>query len=336
VSQTAVPPVGLDATLGKVRLDGAIFFRSEFTEAWSYESPAATAELANALRPGAERLTIFHIVARGTCWISLADGERHNAREGDVIVVPYGDPHQMGGSEPARCVPIFSLLDPPPWEALPVLRHGGGGDRTDVVCGYLYSEDPLFDPRLRALPPVFVVRPPEGPVARWVRSSIEYALALSSTTPPDDAAWTRLPELLLVEALRLHLSTAPAAESGWLVALRDPVLAPALAHLHADLARSWTVADLAASAAVSRSLLDERFRRVLGRSPIRYLTEWRMHVAEELLTSTEDSVARVGGRVGYGSEEAFSRAFKRAHGMAPRAWRAARSHAGGAAPALGA
>jgi AraC-like DNA-binding protein len=325
MTRTTVPSGSLHATLARVRLDGAIFFRSEFTEGWSYASPAATADLADALRPGAERLTIFHIVARGRCWISLEDGERHHAEEGDVIVVPYGDPHRMGGTRPATCVPIFSLLAPPPWESLPVLRHGGGGERTDVVCGYLYSDDPLFDPALGALPPVFVVRPPKGPVARWVRSSIEYALALSSSTSPGDPASMRLPEVLLVEVLRLHLSTAPAAESGWLGALRDPVLAPALSLLHGDYARSWTVADLAASAAVSRSLLDERFRRVLGRSPIRYLTEWRMHVAEELLTSTEDSVARIARRVGYTSEEAFSRAFKREHGAAPSVWRTSRS-----------
>lgn len=313
----------LNEALARLRLDGAIFFRSEFTEGWAYESPAAADDLADTLRPGSQRLIIFHIVASGSCWISLADGERHWANEGDVIVLPYGDPHQMGGAEPATSVPIFSLLAPPPWEALPVLRHGAGGERTDVVCGYLHSADPLFDPRLRALPAVFVVRPPEGPAARWVRSSIDYALAMSSAAPNADPAATRLPELLLVEVLRLHLASAPAAERGWLGALRDPVLNPALAQLHAAPERKWTVAGLAAEAAVSRSLLDERFRQVLGRSPIRYLTEWRMHVAEDLLASTDLGVAQVARRVGYESEEAFSRAFKRTHGRSPSVWRAA-------------
>jgi AraC-like DNA-binding protein len=311
----------LQAALGRLRLDGAIFFRSEFTEAWAYESPAAAADLADRLRPGAERLIIFHIVARGSCWVSLVEGEQHRASEGDVIVLPYGDPHQMGGAEPARCVPIFSLLDPPPWNSLPVLRHGSGGDRTDLVCGYLHSTDPLFDPRLRALPPVFVVHPPEGPAARWVRSSIEYALEISSPSPVVDPATTRLPELLLTEILRLHLSSAPAVERGWIGALRDPVLGPALAQLHALPNRKWTVAELAAEAAVSRSLLDERFRQILGQSPIRYLTAWRMHVAVEMLESTDLGVAQIAHRVGYESEEAFSRAFKRSLATSPSIWR---------------
>jgi AraC-like DNA-binding protein len=318
---TNSPVTPLHDALGRLRLDGAIFFRSEFTEGWAYESPAAAAELADTLRPGAERLVIFHIVGRGSCWISLVGGEQHWASEGDVIVLPYGDPHRMGGEEPAASVPIFSLLDPPPWSTLPVLRHGAGGDRTDIVCGYLNSKDPLFDPTLRALPPVFVVRPPEGPVAQWVRSSVDYALAMSSATPATDPSWTRLPEALLVEVLRLHLASAPADEHGWLGALRDPALAPALAQLHAAPERKWTVTELAREVAVSRSLLDERFRQVLGRSPIRYLTEWRMHVAEDLLASTDLGVAQIARRVGYESEEAFSRAFKRTLGIAPSTWR---------------
>jgi AraC-like DNA-binding protein len=295
---------------------------------WAYESPAAAAELADTLRPGAERLIIFHIVASGSCWISLLEGERHWASEGDVIVLPYGDPHRMGGEEPARCVPIFSLFDPPPWETLPVLHHGAGGERTDVVCGYLHSKDPLFDPRLQALPAVFVVRPPDGPAARWVRSSINYALAMTSAAPAASPPSTRLPELLLVEILRLHLASAPAVEHGWIAGLRDPVLAPGLAQLHGAPERKWTVAELAAQSAVSRSLLDERFRLVLGRSPIRYLTEWRMHVAAELLVSTELGVAQVARRVGYDSEEAFSRAFKRSLGSSPSTWRTSGRDAG--------
>jgi AraC-like DNA-binding protein len=328
MTKAAAPLASIDVALGRLRLDGAIFFRSEFTEGWAYESPAAAAELADTLRPGAERLIIFHIVARGSCWISLLEGERHWASEGDVIVLPYGDPHRMGGEEPARCVPILSLLDAPPWETLPVLRHGAGGERTDIVCGYLHSKNPLFDPRLRALPAVFVVRPPDGPAARWVRSSIDYALAMTSPASAADPPSTRLPELLLVEILRLHLASAPAVERGWIAALRDPVLAPALAQLHGTPERKWTVAELAAQAAVSRSLLDERFRLVLGRSPIRYLTEWRMHVAAELLVSTELGVAQVARRVGYESEEAFSRAFKRSLGSSPSTWRTTRRDAG--------
>lgn len=319
-------PALLQSALEQLRLEGAIFFRSELTEGFAFESTPAA--IANSLHPGAERVILFHIVASGSCWVAGADGDRHWARQGDVIVLPYGDRHIIGGEAPAECVSILTLLDSPPWEEMPLLRHGGGGARTDLVCGYLYSEDPLFDPVMRVFPSVFVVRVPPGAAAGWVQASIAYSLeetALSNASP--SLLSMRLPELVLIEVLRLHLGTAPAADRGWIAALRDPVLAPALSLLHGSPERRWTVADLASGAAVSRSLLDERFRQVLGRSPIRYLTEWRMHLAEELLATTEISIAMLARRVGYDSEEAFSRAFKRARGLSPSHWRAARSEA---------
>lgn len=309
----------LASALEKLRLEGAIFFRAEFSENWSFESAPASA--ASMLRPGAERLLYFHIVASGDCWISLDGGDRHWARQGDVIVLPYGDLHYMGGLEQAGSVPILSLLEPPPWERMPVLRHGAGGTQTDIVCGWLHSEDPLFDPRMSALPPVFIVSP-EGPAAQWVDASVRYALAATSASSSAELPSTRLSELLLIEVLRMHLASAPASGHGWLAALRDPVLAPALAELHARPERKWTVSDLAASASVSRSVMDERFRQVLGRPPIRYLTDWRMHLAKNLLSSTHLTVAQISPRIGYDSVEAFSRAFKRSHGSSPSAWRA--------------
>ncbi len=319
------PPVELlQAALERLRLDGAIFFRSELSEGFAFESTPLA--LAGALRPGAEKLILFHIVAAGSCWVSVVDGERHWAGPGDVIVLPYGDQHTIGGETPAERVSILTLLDAPPWDVMPLIRHGGGGARTDLVCGYLHSDDPRFDPAMRALPPVFVVRLPDGTTTGWVQANIEYALteAAPSNAHPNLIA-TRLPELVLIEVLRVHLATAPAADAGWLSALRDPVLAPALALLHQAPERKWTVADLAAGAAASRSLLDERFRQLLGRSPIRYLTEWRMHLAEDLLATTDLGVVTVARRVGYDSEEAFSRAFKRARGLAPSHWRAERT-----------
>jgi AraC-like DNA-binding protein len=323
----ATPESVLDAALDSLRLEGALFFRSELTEPFAFES--APCELADALHPGAERLVLFHIVARGSCRVISTDGTVHRAAEGDVIVLPYGDRHTIAGAAPAETVPINSLLDPLPWAHLPLLRHGGGGEPTDLVCGYLYSEDPLFDPALRVFPSAFVVRIPEGAGARWIESSITYALEQSvPSNASGNPISTRLPELVLIAVLRAHLASAPAADRGWLAALRDPVLAPALALLHADPKKKWTVAGLAASTAVSRSVLDDRFRQVLGLSPIRYLTEWRMHLAEELLATSDLGVIAVARRVGYESEEAFSRAFKREHGLSPSHWRAA--HAAGA------
>lgn len=308
----------LHAALDALRLDGALFFRAEYSEPWSYVSPVG---LAQVLRPGAERLVYFHVVAAGRCWIRVGEGERHWASAGDVIVLPYGSQHVVGGVEAAATVPITSLLDPLPWASMPVLRHGGGGPRTDLVCGYLHSDHPLFDPTFGALPPVFVVRPPSGPAAQFVQACIQWALATSAGYRPDQRISTRLPELLVIEVLRIHLADAPAVEHGWLAALRDPVLGPALAELHAAPERDWTVAELASRLAVSRSALGQRFRTLLGRPPIRYLAEWRMHLAADLLATTDLGVGQVARRVGYGSEEAFSRAFKRSTGLPPSAWR---------------
>ena len=312
----------LAVALDRLRLDGAIFLRGEYTEAWAYESP--TGELmASLLRPGRERLLFFHIIASGRCWVSIDDGERHWADRGDVVVLPYGHQHKMGGAADTSCVSVMELMSPPPWTELPVIRHGAGGSRTDVICGYLDVDDPLFDPALAALPPIFVVRP-TGAARPWVESSLRYVLE-ATEGGADSQVLTTLPTIVLAEVLRLHIAATPAADRGWLSALRDPVLAPALSHLHREPERKWTVAELAASSNVSRSLLDERFRQVLGRSPIRYLTDWRLHVAKELLATTDLGVHAISRRVGYDSEEAFSRAFKRANGLSPAYWRAARN-----------
>jgi AraC-like DNA-binding protein len=318
-----VPTEVLNSTLEQLRLEGAIFFRAEFTDEFAFES--APLAFAAALTPRADRMILFHIVVSGECWVSVEDGDRHRATEGDVIVMPYGGRYVLRGRTPGVVPSMLDLPDPPPWDAIPVVRQGGGGDRTDMVCGYLHSEHPLFDPSLRALPPVFVVRLRDGPGSSWVKASVAYALeATAPSNRSPTVLATRLPELVLMEVLRLHLSGEPSGNRGWLAALRDPVLAPALALMHASPEHGWSVGELALRTAVSRSVLDDRFRQVLGQSPIRYLTQWRMQLAEDLLGSTDLTVYDVARRVGYQSEEAFSRAFKRERRQSPAHWRSAR------------
>jgi AraC-like DNA-binding protein len=315
------PAQPFDDALDHVRLEGAIFMRAEYSERWALADQGGPM-FAAMMHPGAERLILFHVVASGRCWVSTSDGERTWASGGEVIVVPYGDVFTMGGVEEVEPVSVMSVVTPPPWTEMPVVRHGGGGSTTEIVCGCLYSEDPLFDPALKAFPPAFVVRPPAGPARSWFDASIEYALEESSTG--GRIRTTKLPELLLVEVLRLHLANAPASGQGWFAAVRDPMLAPAMMAVHGAPERKWTVDDLAAEASVSRSSLHDRFREVLGLSPMRYVNEWRMRVAQELLRTTEVTVAVIARRVGYDSEEAFSRAFKRTHGQSPSLWRAGR------------
>jgi len=323
MNQPAQASEPLSEALERLRLEGAIYLRAEYSERWALGDQGGPM-FAAMMHPGAERLILFHVVASGRCWVSCPDGERYWATAGEVIVLPYGDAFLMGGSDPVEATSIMSVVPPPPWTEMPIVRHGEGGARTDIVCGFLYSEDPLFDPALKAFPPAFVVRPPPGPARNWFDASVEYALEESSG-PDRGVRSTKLPEMLLIEVLRLHLANAPASETGWFAGLRDPVIAPAMKALHSAPERKWTVADLAAESAVSRSALDGRFREVLGLSPIRYLNEWRMRVAQDLLATTEVTVATIARRVGYESEEAFSRAFKRAHGQSPSIWRATRS-----------
>lgn len=313
---------GLAGALARIRLTGAIFLHSEYTEAWAYESMASH-DLAAVLAPDAAQIVIFHVVVSGSCWVE-AGSHRVWAHEGDVIVLPYNDQHRMGGHETAEIVPVMQLIDPPPWNALPHIVHGLGGARSELVCGFLACDDRLFDPGLGVFPPVFVVTPPEGPIRSWVRASSDLVLQQTSLADDRIAAPTDIPQLLLREVLKLHLANAPTTDTGWLGALRDPVVAPALAAIHGDPGRKWTLADLAREATTSSTVLDERFRAALGLAPIRYLTGWRMHVAEDLLRTTTLPVAAIAPRVGYESEEAFSRAFKRDHGTAPSVWRVVR------------
>lgn len=313
--------------LSTVRLSGAIFLRAEYTAPWAYESPPS-ADLTAILRPQAQRLILFHIVEEGQFWLRLSSGEELRASQGEVVVLPYGHQHVMGSAESVQPIAIASLLPAPPWKEFPVIRYGGGGTRTSVVCGYLHCDDPIFAPVIGALPPLFSVRPPTGPAAAWVTASIQYALdaSMGRQLPPSSVA-VRLPELLFSEVLRQYVENGSPLGMGWLAALRDPIVGPALIELHAAPAHRWTVEELARKVACSRSTLNERFVHVLGRAPMQYLSIWRIQLAGSLLRDTTLSAASVAYQIGYESEEAFSRAFKRAMGAPPAQWRqSAASH----------
>lgn len=325
VSLRRDPLAVVPQVLELVRLSGAIFFRSDFRAPWAYASPTST-ELATVLPPADGSLVMFHIIAEGSCWVALNDGIRHEVRRGDVVVMPYGDPNTWGSHEAAEPIPIATLLPPPPWAEMPHLRYGGDGDETKVVCGYLFGDAVLFDPVLQALPPLFVVHPPPGPATTWLNASIEYALSAGGASVVDAShLGQRLPELLFTEILRLYLEQRGEPRvTGWLAALRDPIVGHALALLHAEPQRDWTVAELARAVAVSRTVLVDRFIHRLGQPPIRYLTEWRLNLASGLLRATDESVGDIAAKVGYTAEAAFSRAFKRAFGQAPARWRGSR------------
>ncbi|WP_296744512.1 AraC family transcriptional regulator [Mesorhizobium sp.] len=305
--------------LSQVRLSGAVFLLGEYRAPWALDSPEAE-DMAKLLATGSKRLILFHIVQEG-CFRISARGIQVEGQEGDLIVLPHGDRHLMGNPALSDATPASELVPPPPWQSLPVVRIDGGGETTRLVCGYLTCDQLLFNVFLQRLPPVFCVRPRAGAATEWMQACFTYALGESVNAGQGNRLlMARLPELLFIEALRLY-SEQISPDTGWLAAVGDPVLGRALGLIHAEPTKKWNNEELARCAATSRSVLDERFRKLLGQSPMRYLTEWRMQMAADLLRDRKMKLLAIAERCGYGSEEAFSRAFHRCLGVSPAQWR---------------
>jgi len=313
----------LSGVFETIQVASALFFRGEFSAPWALVTPGRD-EIMSVLAPAAERLTLFHIVLEGECEVRVDLGDACRARAGDAIVMPYCDRHTLAGPAPASPIPVAALLPPRPWPSTPpLIRLGGGGASTRLLCGYLHCEDLLFDPFVRALPPLIHVRPPPGPAAAWFEASVAYVAAEAAELQPAAATLRRrLPELLFIDCLRRFAEELPETEQGWLAALRDPAVGRALTRIHAEPTREWTVGELARACAVSRSVLAQRFSDLLGISPMRYVTRWRLQLATQRLRATEDGLAAIAAAVGYESEAAFGRAFKREVGISPGEWRA--------------
>lgn len=319
------PPVGeaddprgalLADVLAHIRLSGALFLRGHYSAPWSLHSPG-NCDLIDLLSPEAERLLVFHTVRKGRVVVT-ARGESVVLEAGEMAVLPHADSHVMAGGDQVVPTPIGKLLPVAPWNDIPFLRFGGGGEETEIVCGYFRCDELLFNAVLRRLPPLFAVRP-SGYAATMLDAAVNYALADGSRSG-GVTAMDHVTELLFSEALRLYAEQTPGTH-GWLAAASDPVLSRALKLMHDDPSHDWTAEELARRANTSRSVLGERFRAMLGQSPIRYLVEWRMQLAADLLRSTELKLAVVAERSGYGSEAAFSRAFHRHLGQWPAEWR---------------
>lgn len=310
----------LSQALSLIRLSSAVFLRGEFGSSWGFSSCSA-AELSQMLGLGPDRAILLHMVMEGACRISVASGESAVAHAGDVVMLPYCDEHIMGDPEGGAPVPVVSLLPPPPWRAIPLVRHGAGPVSTRIMCGYLHCRDLPFHPLLKALPPLIHVRP-SGAAANWLSATLSYTVDQASQPQPGAATLlARLPELLFIDTLRQYAQRAAELPQSWLAAQRDPVVGRAMVLLHADPAQPWTVAKLASEAGVSRSVLADRFKRGLGQSPMRYLAYWRLQVGAHLLATTDTALARLAASTGYESEAAFSRAFKRRLGVPPAVWR---------------
>ena len=301
----------LSDVLKVVKLDGALFFHGEFSAPWCFESSQAAAITA-CLSPHSGHLVIFHFLTEGRAYAKLPDGERVELTAGDIVVFPHGDAHFLGNGPAIKPVDSFKTFSPNLTGGVKVARFGGGGELTKFVCGFLTCEPRMSQIFLAGLPSILKVHVVNEPSGQWLENSIRFSVGqMSGSNDGTDLVLAKLSEVLFVETLRRYIITLPPDQIGWLAGARDPYIGQALALMHTSPAFLWTVPELARRIGLSRTRFAERFNHFLGEPPMAYLARWRVKLGAELLRSTDQSVAEVATSVGYGSEAAFNRAFKR-------------------------
>jgi len=310
------------AVLSEVKLTGAVFFRAEFSAPWGF-STSEPGVMAAKVAPGAAHLVLYHLVIDGGAHIELADRNTITLAPGDVVIFPRGEAHHMSsGRSTTRPFPNYGITAKIHQRDLSPLRAGGGGEVSRFVCGYLTCDPYLCQPILNGLPAVFKVNIRSDRSGHWLETSIMHLLdEAASGQVGSEAMLAKLSEALFVDTLRRYVATLPEQQLGWLAGARDPIVGKSLALLHSRVAHPWTIANLADQVGVSRSALVERFTRFISDPPMTYLTRWRLQLALKSLERTSRGVADIAANVGYESEAAFSRAFKREFGEPPGRYR---------------
>ena len=309
----------LSEILKVVQLSGAIFFDARFTSPWAIASRASTA-MAPMLGFGSERILLYHYMVEGSCLVVLEGEQPLRVSAGDIIVFPHGDAHLMASSPEVRPEPMDpqALLRERPR----VLQLGGGGEATRFICGYMVCDPRLFQPVLAALPKVVKLSLPGLAPGRWLEASLQHAVReAGSPGPGTDGVLAKLSEAMVMETLRLYVAELAPEQPGWLSGLRDRIVGKCLALMHARPAHAWTVDSLAREVGASRSVLAERFTHFVGQSPMLYLGRWRMALATRYLRRSSLNLASIAAEVGYETDAAFSRAFRREFGVPPATWR---------------
>jgi AraC-like DNA-binding protein len=318
--------VGMDALSDVLRvahLTGGVFLHADFFAPWCMAARVGPEHCAPAIGP-ASHLILYHYIVEGELRIRLEgeDGEGLVLGAGDVVLLPRNDLHLVGSDLTLPPVAGSDIIQPSKDGGLFSIHHGGSGRRTRMICGFLGCDCAEDNPVISTLPSLLKLNAEQGGAAEWIRSTFQYAAEeVAAGRPGSETVLAKLSELLFIEAVRRYAQALPQGQTGWLAGLRDPHVARALALLHHDITRPWNVDDLSREVGLSRSALADRFTGLIGVPPMHYVASWRMQVATQKLRNTSASLAQVADLVGYGSEAAFSRAFKKAFGTAPATWR---------------
>lgn len=314
---SATDPLG--EALHFLRMSGTFYCRSELTAPWALAIPARRDCLS------------FHVLTAGQCWLEIEGSESRLLHPEDFALVPHGEGHRLA-SDPATRAPPFEQL---PYETVSnlygIIRHGGGGDASTLICGAVRFDHPAAHQLVKLLPRVIHIESSSSPRMEWMQSTLQLmGTEARELRPGGETVITRLADILVIQAIRSWIERDPAAQTGWVGALQDKPIGRAIALIHRDPAHAWTVAALAAAVGMSRSGFAARFADLVGEPPMQYLGRWRMHMAVTWLREEDAGVADLASRLGYQSEAAFSRAFKRFVGVSPGTVRRERATAAAA------
>ena len=304
------PSDPLGEALQFLRMNGAYYCRSELTAPWGLTLPPMPGYL------------WFHVVTSGRLWLETQEDEGDWIQLGDLVLVPHGEGHVLRSEAGAPAPGILDLERELVSDRYEILRHGEGGAPTGLICGAVRFEHPAAGNLIEILPPTIHIEASRSPKLEWMQSILRLmASEAGELRPGGEAVITRLGDILVIQAIRAWIESDPAAQRGWLGALQDPQIGRAISHIHRDPARNWTVASLAHELAMSRSAFAARFTELVGEPVMSYVARWRMQVAVAALKGEGATVGQLADRLGYRSEAAFSRAFKRVTGVSPGAIR---------------
>jgi AraC-like DNA-binding protein len=311
----------LSEALRAVRVTSALFFNGEFSAPWRFKTPSQD-KVAPLVSPGSEHLVLFHLVTDGHATARTSGEEEVALTAGDIVAFPHGDAHELWNGRTTRLFPGKRLLPKLSAGEVATEKWGGNGPVTRIICGYFGCERHAEELFLNGLPAVLKLHVRGNPAGTWIESAIRHSVSeIEAQRPGRTAVLSKLAEALFMETLCRYMEGLPPDHRSWLAAARDPKIGKALALLHRDPARPWTLANLAEASGASRSVLAERFTELMGEPPLAYLARWRMQLGARQLLTTAGKVLQVAYEVGYESEAAFSRAFKRAFGVPPARYR---------------